>query len=311
MGKSKGMRKIFAILPDIAESDATVLIEGPSGSGKELLARAVHSFSLRRRKPLVAVNCGALPESLFESELFGYSQGAFTDAKRNKAGRLALAEGGTLFLDEVSELSPATQVKLLRVLQEREYEPLGSVKPVRSNVRVVAATNSRLAELVSSGRFRDDLYFRLAVVRLTIPSLNERREDIPYLVEHFIAKFNAKRGKNISGVSPECMGLFMRHEFTGNVRELENLIEYAFVLCHDQQIEVRHLPEDFQNLTLVSNEPAASRTFSRLKWAEADTVQAALRRNKYDLGRTAQDLKVSRTTLWRKMKRYGIETPRT
>ena len=164
---------------------------------------------------------------------------------------------------------------------------------------------------VSSGRFRDDLYFRLAVVRLTIPSLNERREDIPYLVEHFIAKFNAKRGKNISGVSPECMGLFMRHEFTGNVRELENLIEYAFVLCHDQQIEVRHLPEDFQNLTLVSNEPAASRTFSRLKWAEADTVQAALRRNKYDLGRTAQDLKVSRTTLWRKMKRYGIETPRT
>lgn len=311
VGKSKGMRKIFAILPDIAESDATVLIEGPSGSGKELLARAVHSFSLRRRKPLVAVNCGALPESLFESELFGYSQGAFTDAKRNKAGRLALAEGGTLFLDEVSELSPATQVKLLRVLQEREYEPLGSVKPVRSNVRVVAATNSRLAELVSSGRFRDDLYFRLAVVRLTIPSLNERREDIPYLVEHFIAKFNAKRGKNISGVSPECMGLFMRHEFTGNVRELENLIEYAFVLCHDQQIEVRHLPEDFQNLTLVSNEPAASRTFSRLKWAEADTVQAALRRNKYDLGRTAQDLKVSRTTLWRKMKRYGIETPRT
>jgi PAS domain S-box-containing protein len=309
VGKSKGMRKIFAILPDIAESDATVLIEGPSGSGKELLARAVHSYSLRRRKPLVAVNCGALPESLFESELFGYAQGAFTDAKRNKAGRLALAEGGTLFLDEVSELSPATQVKLLRVLQEREYEPLGSVKSIRSNVRVVAATNTRLAELVSSGRFRDDLYFRLAVVRLSVPSLNERREDIPYLVEHFIAKFNAKRGKNIEDVTPRCMALFMRHEFTGNVRELENVIEYAFVLCHDRQIDVHHLPEDFQNLAPASAESAPSQTLSRLKWAEADAVLAALRRNKHDIGRTARDLKVSRTTLWRKMKRYGIETP--
>jgi PAS domain S-box-containing protein len=309
VGKSKAMRKIFAILPDIAESDATVLIEGPSGSGKELLARAVHSFSLRRHRPLVVVNCGALPESLFESELFGYTQGAFTDAKRNKPGRLALAEGGTLFLDEVSELPPATQVKLLRVLQEREYEPLGSVKPVRSNVRVVAATNAKLAELVSHGMFRDDLYFRIAVVRISLPSLNERREDIPYLVEHFIEKFNAKRGKSISGVTPECMGVFMRHEFAGNVRELENLIEYAFVLCHDQQIDVRHLPEDFQNSLSPFSESTASRIPSRLRWAEADAIQAALRRNKYHVGRTAYDLGVSRTTLWRKMKRYCIETP--
>jgi PAS domain S-box-containing protein len=310
VGKSKSMQKIFAILPDIAESDATVLIEGPSGSGKELLARAVHSYSLRRRKPMVTVNCGALPESLFESELFGYSQGAFTDAKRNKAGRLALAEGGTLFLDEVSELSPATQVKLLRVLQEREYEPLGSVKSVRSNVRIVAATNSRLAELVSHGRFRDDLYFRLAVVRLSVPSLNERREDIPYLVEHFINKFNAKRGKKISGATPECMGLIMRHEFTGNVRELENLIEYAFVLCHDQEIDVPHLPEDFRASHHSSSESTSPRPLSGLRSAEADTIQTTLRRNDYDIGQTAGDLEISRTTLWRKMKRYSITIPR-
>ena len=176
---------------------------------------------------------------------------------------------------------------------------------------MVAATNSRLAELVSNGRFRDDLYFRLAVVRLSVPSLNERRVDIPYLVEHFIEKFNAKRGKNISGLTPECMSMIMRHEFTGNVRELENLIEYAFVLCHDREIDTCHLPEDFQNLPLQIDEPAPDQNLSRLKWAEADVIHSALQRNNYDIGRTAHDLKVSRTTLWRKMKRYSIENPRT
>jgi PAS domain S-box-containing protein len=306
VGKSKAFQKIFALLPDIAESDATVLIEGPSGSGKELLARAVHNFSLRRNRPYIAVNCGTLPTNLFESELFGYTQGAFTDAKRDKPGRLALAEGGTIFFDEIAELPPATQVKLLRVLQEREYEPLGGVKTVRTNVRVVAATNSKLAELVSEGKFRDDLYFRLAVVRMTLPPLKERREDIPFLVEHFIQRFNAKRGKNIVGVTPAVMEIFMRHPFPGNVRELENLIEYGFVLCHDELIDVRHLPEEFQNISTHPTPAGAEPSASRLKLAEADVIRSALRRRSGHLGKTADDLAISRTTLWRKMKRYAI-----
>ncbi|MBI4881346.1 MAG: sigma 54-interacting transcriptional regulator [Planctomycetes bacterium] len=305
VGKSNVFQRIFALLPDIAESDTTVLIEGASGSGKELLARAVHNLSHRRNKAFVAVNCGALPVNLFESELFGYAQGAFTDARRDKPGRLALAEGGTIFFDEVDELPPATQVKLLRVLQEREYEPLGAVKSVHADLRVVAATNRSLAELVSSGRFRDDLYFRLAVVRLSIPPLKERRQDIPLLVEHFVQRFNAKRGKSIAGVTPAVMELLMRHDFPGNVRELENLIEYGFVLCHNRLIDIQHLPEhvqpDSQRTTLS---PMKGR--SGLRLAEADAIRAALLQTKGHVEKTARDLGISRTTLWRKMKQYGV-----
>jgi len=253
----------------------------------------------------VAVNCGTLPVNLFESELFGYVQGAFTDAKRDKPGRMALAEGGTIFFDEVAELPPATQVKLLRILQEREYEPLGATETRRADVRVVAATNQKLADLVSQGKFRDDLYFRLAVVRMTLPPLKERREDIPFLVEHFIQRFNTKRGKSIAGVTPAVMEIFMRHDFPGNVRELENLIEYGFVLCHNRLIDVKHLPEEIQSAqkTPDRTEQLAK---SQLKQAEADTIQTALRTSGGHLGRTARDLGISRTTLWRKMKKYGI-----
>jgi PAS domain S-box-containing protein len=305
VGKSNAFKRIFALLPDVAESDTTVLIEGPSGSGKELVARAVHSMSHRRTQPFVAVNCGALPVNLFESELFGYVQGAFTDAKRAKPGRMSLAEGGTLFLDEVSELPPATQVKLLRVLQEHEYEALGSVQTCHTNVRVVAATNSRLAELVSAGKFRDDLYFRLAVVRLSLPSLRERREDIPYLVEHFVARFNAKRGKKIEGVTPAVMDLLMRHDFPGNVRELENIVEYGFVLCHNRFIDVEHLPEDVQKEPpIAADEPPDSRRFAA---AEADAIRAALRAARGQLEPTAKELGISRTTLWRKLRRHRID----
>jgi transcriptional regulator with PAS, ATPase and Fis domain len=308
VGKSKAFRKIFAIMPDVAESDSTVLIEGPSGSGKELLARAVHNLSSRRKKPYVVVNCGTLPANLFESELFGYLQGAFTDAKRDKPGRMARAEGGTIFFDEVSELPPSTQVKLLRLLQEREYEPLGGTKTVQANVRIVAATNRKLAELVSDGKFRDDLYFRLAVVRLTLPPLRDRREDIPFLVEHFIRRFSAKRGKEITGVTPAVMEILMRHDFPGNVRELENVIEYGFVLCHGRLIDVPHLPEDLQQGSQRAFAAKQPHDGSQLKLAEADVIRFALKHNGGHLGKTVQELGISRATLWRKMKKYSIST---
>ena len=306
IGKSEAFQKIFAILPDVAESDSTVLIEGPSGSGKELLARAIHNLSRRKDRPYVVVNCGTLPVNLFESELFGYVKGAFTDAKRDKPGRIALAEGGTIFFDEVSELPPETQVKLLRVLQERQYEPLGGVKPRRANVRVVAATNRKLTDLVTRGAFRDDLYFRLAVVRLSIPPLCERRGDIPYLVDHFILRFNAKRNKKIEGVTPEVMEILMRHDYPGNARELENVIEYGFVLCHGNLLDVSHLPEGLRPRQEGTGGGKASPRLSLLHQKEADAVRTALTMAGGHLGRTAEKLGISRSTLWRKMKRLGL-----
>ena len=304
VGRGQAMQKLFSLLPDVAASEATVLIEGPSGAGKELIARAVHNFSARKDGPLVVVNCGALPESLFESELFGYVKGAFTDARQDKPGRLALAQGGTLFFDEVSELPLATQVKLLRVLQEHEYEPLGDVKTRRADVRVVAATNSKLAELVTEGRFRDDLYFRLAVARLTVPPLARRREDIPYLVEHFVQRFNVKRGMQIAGVTPAVMELLMRHAFPGNVRELENIIEYAFVLCHDGLIDLHHLPED----VAPAEAPPAREggPVTPTTPSEVEAISAALAKTDGRLALAARELGISRTTLWRRMKQYGI-----
>ncbi len=303
IGKSEAFQKIFAILPDVAESDSTVLIDGPSGSGKELLARAIHNLSRRRKQPYVVVNCGTLPATLFESELFGYVRGAFTDAKKDKPGRIGTAEGGTIFFDEIGDLPSETQVKLLRLLQEREYEPLGSVRPRKANVRIVAATNRRLTEMVAQGRFRDDLYFRLAVVHLAIPPLAERRGDIPYLIDHFIRRFNAKRNKKIEGVTPAVLEILMRHDYPGNVRELENAIEHGFVLCHEKLIDVRHLPE---NLHPASGLPAARRPASPLGRAEADAIRGVLSLTGGRLGRAAQELGVSRTTLWRKIRKFGI-----
>ena len=306
IGKSEAFQKIFAILPDIASSESTVLIEGPSGSGKELLARAIHNLSPRRKRPYVVVNCGTLPPNLFESELFGYKAGAFTDARKDKPGLITKAEGGTIFLDEIGDLPAETQVKLLRLLQEREYHPLGGVETRHADVRIVAATNRDLSARVSQGKFRDDLYFRLAVVRLTIPPLKERRQDIPFLIDHFIERFNARRGKRIQGVTPAVMEILMRHPLPGNVRELENVIEYCFVLCHNGLIDVTHLPDDLQPGGAASIAPGPSEAHRPLEVGEAEVIRRTLARNAGNRATTAEELRVSRTTLWRKMKRYGI-----
>jgi PAS domain S-box-containing protein len=309
IGKSEAFQKIFAILPDVAASESTVLIEGPSGSGKELLARAIHNLSQRSKRPYEVVNCGTLPANLFESELFGYRKGAFTDARTDKPGRITRAEGGTIFFDEIGDLPPETQVKLLRLLQEREYHPLGAMEPRHADVRIVAATNRDLADLVRQGRFRDDLYFRLAVVRLKVPPLAERREDIPYLVEHFIRRFNAKQDKSVQGVAPDVMELLMRHPLEGNVRELENIIEYGFVLCHGPVIEMRHLPDDVgaregpADTTSSAGPPGSS----PLERSEAEAIRATLARHGGSRVETARELGISRQTLWRKMKKHGID----
>jgi len=306
VGRSQAMRNVFDIVPQIAESDSTVLIEGDSGTGKELFARAIHNFSPRQKKRFVAINCGALPDTLLESELFGHKAGAFTDARRDKPGRFALAEGGTIFLDELAEVSPAMQVRLLRVLQERYIEPLGGVEPVPVNVRVIAATNKDLAELVRRGAFREDLFYRIRVVYLKLPSLRQRREDIPLLADHLIAKFNRIQGKDIAGISDEVLARLMEHEFPGNVRELENLIEQAFVLCRGGRIELHHLPPELRAGASDAGEPLGP---TRLRSMEKILIATALRKHKGNRKRAAAELGINTSTLYRKIKSLGIETP--
>lgn len=243
VGKSPALSRVFAILPQVAASPSTVLLCGESGTGKELFARALHNLSGRKDRPFVAVNCGALPETLLESELFGYKAGAFTGAKRNKPGRFSAAHRGTIFLDEIGDMPPALQVKLLRVLQDGAFEPLGSTASEHTDARVIAATNQDLDRLVQNGAFRRDLYYRLNVVLLTLPPLRDRTGDVPLLAAHFVRKLNALRDKDIQGVSEDVLALLVRHSFPGNVRELENILEYAFILCPSGFIQMEHLPE--------------------------------------------------------------------
>jgi len=306
ISKNHLIHDIFSILPNIAESDSTVLIQGASGTGKELFAKAVRNLSRRKTKPFIKVNCGALPDTLLESELFGYVKGAFTDAKKDKPGRFALANGGTIFLDEVGDMSPSLQVKLLRVLQEKEYEPLGSTSPRKTDVRIIAATNKDLSKLVSERKFRDDLYYRLNVVKIDLPPLSQRREDIPLLIDAFIQKFNAKMGKQITGLSDQALRLLLNHDFPGNVRELENMVEHAFVLCAGNRIEMDCLPKELtmkQEKTDLSVSLKEEHPFEK---AEAEIVKRILEKNKGNRVNAADELGISRATLWRKIKRYGL-----
>ncbi|NLI78761.1 MAG: sigma 54-interacting transcriptional regulator [Candidatus Riflebacteria bacterium] len=299
--QSPRMAPILEMIPAAADSGSTVLLLGESGTGKELVARALHSLSPRRAGPLVTVNCGALPENLLESELFGYKKGAFTDARHDKPGRFALAAGGTLFLDEIGDLPLSLQVKLLRVIQERTFEPLGSTRPEKADVRLIAATNRDLGTLVRERRFRQDLYYRVNVLSIALPPLRERPEDIPLLVSHFIQRFNLTRGTAVTGIAPAALQLIMAHEFPGNVRELENLIEHAFIFCRKGPIKPDHLPAEFRARPGAGAPEAAS-----LEELESRFLKQVMARHGFDRTAAARELGIHPVTLWRKLKRYGL-----
>ncbi len=314
------MQRVFEVLPAIAASPSTVLILGETGTGKELVARTIHSLSPRSRGPFIAVNCGALPDTLLESELFGYKAGAFTGATRDKPGRFALARGGAILLDEIGEMSPALQVKLLRVLQERTFEPLGSTRSETTDARVMVATNKDLAALVRQGSFRDDLYYRVNVVRIELPPLRRRKEDIPLLAEQFVKRFNRIQGKSISGVSAEALSLLMAHDWPGNVRELENVIERAFVLCNSGQISIEHLPVELTARVrglppLSSDENGGCTRLAGVgirkarELLEAETIRKALDKAGGNRSAAAKELGIHKTTLFRKLKQLSINPP--
>jgi PAS domain S-box-containing protein len=307
ISKNQRMQLILKTLPQIAESGASVLIEGESGTGKEMVAHAIHNLSKRRRRPFVAVHCAAIPDTLLESELFGYKAGAFTDAKKDKPGRFALAQKGTLFLDEIGEIRPAIQVKLLRFLQDGVYEPLGAVQPLKADVRILAASNKTLSELVQKNLFRQDLYYRINVVKITLPSLRERMDDLPLLTDHFMERFNRRKGKHIRQVSPEALSLLMAHDYPGNIRELENIIEHGFVMCRGDTILPKHLPAELAPSFRSPRLNTSGET--GLKDLEARYIWDALRRHDWNRLATAKALGLSKSTFFRKVKALRIELP--
>ena len=303
VSNSDAMKNIFHLLPKVADSDASVLIEGETGTGKELLARAIHNMSSRKNSPFIAINCGALPDTLLESELFGYKKGAFTNAVKDKPGQFTLADGGTIFLDEIGDTSPAFQVSLLRVLQEREFTPLGGLSKEQTNVRIIAATNKDLADLVSRDIFRQDLYYRVNVVRFSLPPLRHRMEDIPPLVDNFIQKNNLRQGKQILEVDQKVLRSFMSYKFPGNIRELENIIEHAFVLCSGDTIKLHHLPE-FLGLAYSSGTNGDT---DPVKAAQIKLISDALMRNNNNRTAAARELGIHKSTLFRRVKKLGMQ----
>jgi len=312
ISNNREMHRLFKMLELISKDETTILLEGESGTGKELFARAIHSLSHRKTGPMITVNCGALPDTLLESELFGYKAGAFTDAKRDKPGRLALAQNGSLFLDEIGDISPLLQVKLLRVLQDKVYEPLGSIKSEKANVRIVVSTNKNLVELVQKGLFREDLYYRINIVKLILPPLRKRKEDIPLLVEYFAQKFSLLRGKEIYGMSPEAMSILMYYDYPGNIRELENIIEYATLVCTGHMVRIEHLPESVHRKPAHRIIPSSEQVMpsaSSLVDVEKDFIYVNLRRNNWSRKSTAAQMGIHPTTLWRRIRRLNLQIP--
>lgn len=297
------MQHILNLLPEIATSECNVLIQGPSGSGKELVAQAIHNVSPRQQGPYIRVNCAALPANLLESELFGYAKGAFTDAKRDKPGQFQMATGGTLLLDEIAEMPLSLQAKLLRVLNNGEFQPLGSTRTLHADARIITSTNRDIEAMLRDGSFREDLYYRVNVVALNIPPLRGRLEDLSRLTGFFLERFRNRQGKSITGISNEAMTILRRYDWPGNIRELENAIEHAFVLCQGERIEVQHLPE-----RIVDGAQQRDRQPTRFADSSPEAViRECLRRNKGNRARTARELGMHRSTLWRKIREYGID----
>ncbi|MBY0384209.1 sigma-54 dependent transcriptional regulator [bacterium] len=317
VGQSESIKKVLTLVEKVADSDSTILITGESGTGKELIAKAIHYNSPRANKPFVPINCGAIPSELLESELFGHVKGAFTGAISNRAGRFELANHGSIFLDEIGDLSTNLQVKLLRVLQDRKFEAVGSAKTVEANVRVIAATNVNLKEAVKDGRFREDLFYRLNVIPIYIPALRERRSDIPLLIQHFINVFNEKKGARITGVAEDTMELLLNYGWPGNIRELENFIERASILKREGLIHTEDLPEHFQISattttapTLVGEIPADGIDFNGAVDAyENQLIMNALNKTGWNRNQAALLLKLNRTTLVEKIKKKGLRPP--
>jgi transcriptional regulator with PAS, ATPase and Fis domain len=301
----KHMLELFEILPDLGRSDASVLIQGESGTGKELFAAAIHNLSYRKNNPFVIVNCAALPENLLESELFGYVRGAFTDARKNKPGRFQLAHEGSIFLDEVGDIPLSLQAKLLRVVEEKKFTPLGGTDVVKVDVRIVSASNRDLEHMVAAGTFRKDLFYRLNVVKLEVPPLRDRPEDIPILIKHFIGQFNKKNYRTIEGVSTNYLEILENYTFPGNVRELENIIEHAFVMCRGNKIRRDHLPSYLLKSSPRKESPIRSieHAFNQM---EKETILKVLERHQGNRSAAADELGMHRTTLWRKLRRMGI-----
>ncbi len=306
VGINAQFRRVLDMIKQIAPSRSTVIITGETGTGKEVVADFIHHFSPRSNKPMVKVNCGAIPETLLEAELFGYERGAFTGAVKQKKGKIETAEGGTLFLDEIGELTPAMQIKLLRVLQNGEFERLGSTVTLKVDLRLIVATNLDLDKLVESGKFREDLYYRLNVIKIQIPPLRERLEDIPYLVQHFIEKYNRVNLKNIQGIQPDVLKIMMRYPWKGNIRELENMIERAVVLCQHDMLELYHFPLLATKMTTPPQELNFNIGMS-LSEIERILIQKTLHYLNDDKQKTARILQIGLATLYRKIKEYAIE----